>query len=208
MRGEIDTPCQSRRTAKNLKYLSTQSSTRYLTTYLDSARLEHTLHHISVRPKHPSMVYPEAVIEQLLHLLVSRHAYVTFEQRKRGMLLATELIQKSIYHRSLLERERSLDCLLARMDEHHHLVSGAHHLGDFLECHAVQVSAGLRTVGLAAYANEMLFQWYGTEGRVEVEKARVAVDTEEVGDINVIGKRGAQPDNTNNRLCRFDLERL
>lgn len=66
-------------------------------------------------------------------------------------------------------------------------MSFAHHFRDLLESDTIQIFPRLLTVWFSSDSNEMLLEWYRPEGGIEVKQADVAVDAQEVGNVDVVG---------------------
>jgi len=85
------------------------------------------------------MVYSEARIKELLHLLVLGHSNVSSEERKLGIVGTREKIDVSFLCRCLFQSKCSFDGFLSSMDEHHDLVAFANQLRNTMVSHAVEV---------------------------------------------------------------------
>jgi len=109
------------------------------------------------------MVDPKSNIEQLPHLLVPRLRNFPSKKPIDRMVLTTELVQTSINRGGFLEGLGSLDGLLPRMYEHHHLMTQFDQLRNLLEGHSIKVPAGLYGPWFSFHVNEMLLQWDRSE---------------------------------------------
>ena len=75
------------------------------------------------------------------------------------------------------------------------------HLGNLLERGTVQVLSRLWAVGLSPNTNEVLLERHRSEGRIKVEQSSATVYAQEVSDINVVGQRGTESNNSDDRLA-------
>ncbi len=122
------------------------------------------------------MVYAEAVVEQLLHLLVARGADVAAVDLELRVVSRVECVNLALLHRHLAQPLCCLDSLLAGMDEHHDLVPLAHHLDDLVEDDLIHVARLRKAARLALDTDEVLLERHGAERAVEEEQSLVAVD--------------------------------
>ncbi|KAK1857247.1 hypothetical protein CCHR01_00028 [Colletotrichum chrysophilum] len=116
-----------------------------------------------------------------------------------------EEIDAKVFHGLLVQHLGRDHGVSPRVHKHHDLVVPLEHVSDLFEGDLVQVLLGLLRAGLALDADEVLLQRHGAEGGVKVKETLVPVDLEEVGHINVVGERGTQTDDADQRLGAFHL---
>lgn len=184
MSGQIDTPSKCRSTAENL----------------DAIVLEHALHHRSVASQHTGMVDTEASVEKLLHLPIARRADFLAVSCEARMTRGIEVFVDAFGQRHLSKLLRRADSLLARMNEDHDLVTVTDEISNLVKDNLLHVPHLCHRAGFTADSNEVLLERDGTERRVKVKEAFVAIHTEEVADVNVIGKSSTEADNANQAL--------
>lgn len=170
VRWQIDTPRQSGRTAEDL----------------DGVVLKHAFHHGTVRPQHACVVDTETVIEQLLHLAVARGANVAAVQLELGVVVVVEQVNRALLHGHFFQTLRSLDCLLARVNEDHDLVALAHELESLVEHNLFHITRLGSTARLALDTDKVLLEGDGTEGGIEEEQALVTVDAAGLAEISSV----------------------
>lgn len=85
------------------------------------------------------MVYPEARIKELLHLLVLRHSNISSEEREPGIVDTREQFDISFLCCCFFQRKRSFDRFLPGVDEDHNLVTLANQLQNALISYAVEI---------------------------------------------------------------------
>src|SRR5262249_1339517 len=87
----------------------------------------------------------------------------------------------------------------------HYLVVPLEHFLDLVESHVVEIFLGLLGSRLALDSDEVLLQGHRAEGGVKVEEAGVSVDLEEDGDSDIVGQRGTEASDANQRLRAVHL---
>jgi len=87
------------------------------------------------------MVYSEARIKELLHLLVLGHSNVPSEEGELGVVGTREEFNISFLCCRFLQSTCGFNSFLSSMDEHHDLVIFANQLQNTLINHAVEISS-------------------------------------------------------------------
>jgi len=85
------------------------------------------------------MVYPEARIKELLHLLVPRHSDISSEEWEPGIFGTREFLDIPFFCRCFFQSKRSFDGFFSSVDEYHDLVAVGNQLQNALISYAVEI---------------------------------------------------------------------